>query len=200
VEIAPHSLATVDVYAHNGDLLIPAYAGPGRLPGHCSGEWKRDVIYRHLRARGVKECVMWLGISFEERHRCKPAHRSWVRHEFPLVDHFITREGCLLLAEKAGLPRPPKSACWMCPHRDDAGWRWLREKHPDDWQRAVEFDDGLRAAARETAPRADGRVPLEHPPYLHSSRVSLRMADIDRAGGGQLELFSRDCSSGYCWT
>lgn len=32
VEIAPHTLATVDLYAGNGDLLLPVYTATGKLP------------------------------------------------------------------------------------------------------------------------------------------------------------------------
>src|SRR5574340_559228 len=42
IEIAPHSLAAVDVYSGKGKLLIPAFtAGGGRLPTFCSTEWKQ---------------------------------------------------------------------------------------------------------------------------------------------------------------
>ncbi len=33
VEVAPHSLATVDLYGHNGDLLMPAFTTQSGKPG-----------------------------------------------------------------------------------------------------------------------------------------------------------------------
>jgi 3'-phosphoadenosine 5'-phosphosulfate sulfotransferase (PAPS reductase)/FAD synthetase len=44
VEIAPRSLAKVDLHSHKGDLLIPAFTKTGKLSAFCSGEWKRDVV------------------------------------------------------------------------------------------------------------------------------------------------------------
>ena len=108
VEIAPHTLATVDLYAHNGDLLVPAYTAKGRLPTFCSSEWKRDVVRRFLRQRGVESCDLWLGISWDERDRAKPSGKRWVNHVFPLLDRHMTRAGCLRLVEAAGLPPPPQ--------------------------------------------------------------------------------------------
>jgi hypothetical protein len=191
VQIASHSLATTDLYAHNGDLLIPAFTSDGKLPTFCSGEWKRDVVRRQLRLFGVTECDLWLGISFDERERAKPSTRKWVNHVFPLVDNFISREGCLMLVEKAGLPRPPKSSCWMCPHRKNEQWRDLRDNHPEDWRKAIAVDEQIRAADQ-----AQGNSGV----YLHTSRVPLAMADIEEPTSGQLDLFGVGCSSGYCWT
>ncbi len=187
VQIAPHALATVDLY-RNDDLLIPAFTEEGKLPTFCSNEWKRRVILRWLRQQGVVSCVVWLGISLDERERAKVSSEAWAAHEFPLVDRFISREGCLLLVEKAGLPRPPKSSCWMCPHRGDEQWRLLRDHYPEDWRKAVEVDEATRANDQK------GGV------FLHKSRVPLAMADIDEKADGQLELFTSNCSSGYCWT
>lgn len=191
VEIAPHSLATTDLYAHNGDLLMPAYTRDGKLPTFCAGEWKRDVVRRHLRARGVGACNLWLGISFDERERAKPSGKKWVSHLFPLVDNFVSREGCLLLVEKAGLPRPPKSSCWMCPHRKNEQWRDLRDNYPEDWRKAVALDGAVRGTDE-----AAGKSGV----WMHESRVPLAMAPIDEPAGGQLELFGHGCASGYCWT
>ena len=46
IEIADHSLATIDMYSTagngNNDLLIPAYTGDGaQLRTFCSKEWKK---------------------------------------------------------------------------------------------------------------------------------------------------------------
>lgn len=188
VEIAPHTLARVDLCDPNGTTLIPAYSAEGRKSAFCSGEWKRDVVYRFLRSKGVQRCRQWLGISWEERHRARSSSRKWAALEYPLVDRHITRDGCLRLAEAAGLPPPPKSSCWCCPHRGDKQWRLLRDRYPDDWAAAIALDEQIR--------EADERGGL----WLHKSRVPLAMAPIDEPQDGQMELFPANCSSGYCWT
>jgi len=188
VHVAPHSLAKVDLYAHNGDLLLPAFTATGKLRTYCSDEWKRAVIRRYLRSRGVESCDGWLGISFDERHRCRESDAKWHRNVYPLVERYITREACRLLVERAGLPPAPRSSCWMCPHRTDEEWRFLRDRQPADFARACELDERARAADEQ------GGV------YLHRSRVPLREADIEPKKTAQLELFPATCGSGHCWT
>lgn len=46
LHIAPHNLATVDLYGKNGDLLMPLYTSTGKLSTFCSGEWKARVVDR----------------------------------------------------------------------------------------------------------------------------------------------------------
>ena len=55
VEIAPHSLSMVDMYAHNGDLLLPVFTQTGKLPTFCSNEWKSRVVTRYLSGEGIDE-------------------------------------------------------------------------------------------------------------------------------------------------
>lgn len=184
IEVAAHALATVDLYAKNGDLLIPAYTTSGALPTFCSNEWKRRVVARWLRAHGVRDCDLWLGITIDELERARTSE-GWMRNAYPLL--FLapmTRADCLALIGSVGLPAPAKSACYMCPFRSDAEWRQIRDDAPDEWTRAVELDERIR--------RDDPGV------FLHRSRVPLREARIDAAvESAQLDLF---CGSGMCWT
>src|ERR1043165_6024182 len=66
VEIAPHSLSKVDLYAHNGDLLVPAFTATGKLPTFCSTEWKARVVRRWLREREVTRARVWIGFALDE--------------------------------------------------------------------------------------------------------------------------------------
>jgi hypothetical protein len=189
VEVAPHSLASCDLYSHGGDLLMPAFTlGVGRLRGWCSGEWKRDVVSRYLRLRGVVSCVNWLGISADEARRVSKPRKAWLQLRFPLVELGITREACLAIVAAAGLPRPPRSSCWCCPHRGDAEWRELRDREPEDFARAVELDRRLRVADVEL-----GGAGV----FLHRRRVALELVDL---GGGAGACDASGCDSGECWT
>ena len=38
IEVAPRGLSKVDLYAHNGDILMPVYTATGKLPAFCSNE------------------------------------------------------------------------------------------------------------------------------------------------------------------
>jgi len=184
IEVAPHSLSTVDLYAKNGDLLIPAYdAHEGRLSTFCSGEWKRAVIERWLRSKGVKECDCWIGYSLDELWRAKKDHRSWCRYTFPLIDRMVNRVMCRALIEAAGLPVPHKSRCWGCPHQSDEEWLEVKAD-PEDWAKAVALDKEIR--------ENDERDGL----FLYSGRVPLEMADF----GKGIVAPSRPCETGNCWT
>ncbi len=185
---ASHDLATVDLYAHNGDLLIPAFTGAGKLPTLCSNEWKRRVVRRQLRALGYgpeNPVTEWLGMSLNEIHRMRHSDVQWVASHWPLVfDVPLRRVDCLTAIERYGLPIPRKSACWGCPHLDNAEWREIRDDDPDDWQRAIQLDIAIRQADNQ------GGV------YLHRDRVPLTEAGID-GEATPLPLF--ECSHS-CWT
>lgn len=187
IEIAPHTLAHADLYPRKGGApLVPAYTSEGRLPTFCSGEWKRDVVERWARSKGVKDCECWLGFSLDEKHRATgKAHREWCRPAYPLIDKRITRMGCLALVEAAGLPKPPKSRCWCCPHQNAEEWAEVRAD-PEEWAAAVNLDERIR--------ENDERDGL----FLHSSRVPLALADLS-VPTEDMPLF-RHCQDAGCWT
>lgn len=184
VQIAPHSLATVDLYSGNGDLLLPVFTDSGAVSAFCSVEWKRRVIRRWLRSQGVLECDVWIGFCLDEIGRVKPSDVLWAANVYPLLDLMLTRRDCLSIVERAGLPKPPKSACWMCSHRSNEEWRYLRDEYPDDFQQAIELEKEVRA-------RDAGF-------WLHADRVPLGAADLDRAD----RRAGRDtqCGLGMCFT
>lgn len=198
VEIAPHDLATVDLFSGNGDVLMPMYTDQsgqkGKLASYCSNEWKKRVTSRYLRAQGVKECDNWIGFSLDEIERVKPSGLKWLHQVYPLLDGLLedhvpwglgsrfamSRGDCVALIRDAGLPLPAKSSCWMCPHRGNSQWRDLRDNHPDDFQAAID----LEAELRERDPHV----------FLHKDCVPLEMADLSKDS----ELDS-NCSLGLCW-
>lgn len=183
VEIASHDLATVDLYGHNGDLLIPAYTTGGKLPTFCSKEWKTYVVRRHLGGeKTIGQCVMWLGMSTDEVERLKPADVQWIEHRWPLCfDAPMNRVECRQLVLNYGWPDPPKSACVWCPHLQDAEWRRMKEYAPADFARAVVRDREIRK--HDTV-------------WLHKARRPLDEVDLSK--DEQPSLFG--CDTGYCWT
>lgn len=192
IEVAPHSLATVDLYAKNGQLLIPAFSQKGMNETWCSAEWKAYVAERFYRSVGYgpkRPIKTWIGISLDEMGRAHPGKRRWQKLYWPLLfDVPMRREECRTLVLSEGLPEPPKSSCWMCPYRKNAQWRKLRDEWPEDFERACVLDAELRASA-------DRQV------YLHKSRVPLREADLSEPDALVAPLFGEveHCDSGHCW-
>ena len=188
VEVIPPSYATVGLRSHLGSVLVPAFTdfsgAIGQLPTYCSTEWKVRPIHRRLRELGVTECAVWLGISADEAHRAKASRVKWITHEYPLLDLLLKREACSQLVIDAGLPAPPRSSCWMCPHSGQARWLDLKRRYPDEFAKAVAVDKSLRDDD-------GGSI------YLHRSGRPLDEAVS--AGEAQGDLFN-GCDSGYCWT
>jgi hypothetical protein len=188
VQIAGHDLATVDLYGTRGDMLLPAFTenGRGKLATFCSVEWKQRVIRRYLKAQGITQTTMWMGMSLDEIDRMRVSDVKWIKNHYPLVfDVPLRRHECIKLVEDYGLPTPPKSSCWMCPHRKDSQWRKLRDEYPQDWQTALELDRQITAS---------------HAAYLHESGTPLETADIDTVKPEQPGLFGDECTSGFCFT
>ena len=194
VEVAPHSLATVDLY-RNGDLLIPAFLAPqGAMPGFCSNEWKERVLRRYLRQQGYgpkKPVEKWLGISLDEVGRAKPSCVKWCSNNWPLLyihEPALTRSDCIKIVKEAGLPDPPKSSCWHCPYKRNAQWRNTRDNFPEDWEKAVALDAEIR------------QNPKFSNVYLHDSRLPLDQADLGQSDTPSDPLMGdvAHCDSGYC--
>lgn len=192
VEIAPHSLATTDgLYSKKGTkLLLPVFTATGKLETQCSNEWKARVVQRYLRSKGYgpeRPVRSWIGFSVEEVERAKPSGLGWQETWWPLLfDVPMRRAECVRLVLDAGLPEPPKSSCYMCPHHSNEHWREIRDHYPEDWARAVEIDRSTRERDQR------GGV------YLHRSLLPLEHAPIDEADDEQPSLFA-DCGSGHCF-
>jgi len=170
VEVASHDLAKVDLYSGNGDLLLPVFTATGKLRTYCSNEWKRRVIDRYLRAKEIKGGTRWIGFGFDEKKRWKGMHGvtegKWTTI-CPLVDLLINTATCLKIIESEGLPIPHHSACWMCPHKRNSEWRFIRDNYPEKWQEAILLDEEVR--------ENDDRKSV----FLHHDSVPLREANID---------------------
>lgn len=174
--------STVDLWSTNGDLLLPVFTQGGKFPAYCSGEWKRDVMMRWLRSRGVEQCDNWLGISLDEAGRIRSQRVKWLRNVYPLVEMRIRRQQCLTGLELAGWPEPPRSSCWMCSNQNQSEWDGMTA---DDWARAVELDNQIEIE--------DSGM------FLHYSRVRLRNLE-NRGKSTQMGIFAETaCASGYCF-
>lgn len=88
-----------------------------------------------------------------------------------------TRDGCRRYLTANGWETTPKSACIGCPFHGNRQWRDLRDNHPAEWADAVDFDQQIRSG--NARGNANGK-PLLGEAYLHSSRLPLDQAPIDR--------------------
>lgn len=184
LHIAPHDLATIDIYAHNGDLLLPVYTDTGKLPTYCSTEWKQRVVHRYARkVLDVKgDMINWIGFSLDERKRVKGEDGR----RYPLLDLMLTREDCIRIVLDAGLPLPRKSRCWMCPHQTPDEWLEVYDD-PAQWAEAVALDNEVR--------ENDERGGV----YLHESRKPLELLTREDILSSRPREPSRQCGLGLCY-
>src|SRR5260370_21766571 len=116
------------------------------LPTFCSSEWKMLVVRRYLRSVGVRECVMWMGMSIDEIQRLKHSSVQWIENYWPLCfDVKMTRGECAQLVKDYVLPEPIKSRCKMCPHQSDNEWIEVQNE-PDEWKEAIKIDEQIYAS------------------------------------------------------
>ena len=181
--------------------MIPAFVdtpqGKGLLPRQCTRDYKITVIQRKMRELlGVEQVRskvplirQWMGISFDELDRMKPAMVPWIEHYYPLVEKRITRQDCFNWMEARGYPRPPRSACVFCPYHSDKEWLRLKTEEPEGFAFAVEWEKKYQQVASQDEV-------IRGIPYLHSSLVPLEQVQFN-SNGNQLNLFVNECE-GMC--
>lgn len=179
---------------------IPVWLQSG-APGRrmCTTDFKIAVVDHWIRAQGVSRAVVGMGISLDEYQRARDTdwhteHNGVVfgfakRREYPLLEARMTRHDCLNVIAAAGLPEPPRSACWFCPFTSRSRWIERKRTEPELFARAVALEETLNERrARLGRDRA----------YLHRDLRPLAEAVPD-----QLPLFpddtGSDCDSGYCF-
>lgn len=117
----------------------------------CTSNYKIQPIHKYIRGllgyrgRPVKKKVRCLlGISLDEIVRMKPSQEYWITNEWPLVEARMRRGDCENLLREHGVPVPEKSACYFCPYRNDQSWLDMKNRFPEQFERAVQFDKEIR--------------------------------------------------------
>lgn len=110
--------------------------------------------------RTFAHVVKAIGLDASEQHRLTWARTdpkgkrlsrdAWLdRHYFvywyPLLEWGYDREACKRIIAEAGLPVPPKSACFYCPASKKPEIDWLQEHHPELLERALKIERNAQA-------------------------------------------------------
>lgn len=166
----------------------------------CTVDYKIQLVKKaarkhfggHPGGRPDYDLEMLLGITTDEASRMKPSPIGYIRHVYPLIDMDMHREDTTRYLTEAGLPPPPKSACYQCAFKSDALWMGLKHNDPEAFEKACVFDDKLRS-------RADHKVlsQLEGQVWLHSSARPLREVNFDKPALVQ-GSFEFGCDSYHC--
>ena len=178
---------------------LPSDAGVGgMLWRECTKEYKLQPIRRKIREladeavkRGVSGLVrQWIGISLDEAHRMRPSGVKYITNHYPLVNLRMTRGDCLAWMRHHGYPAPPKSACFFCPYTSDDRWLDIKRNRPEEWTRAIGFDDALRTQrVTKLAAGIKGEI------FVHRSMKPLRDAELGDTE--TIDMFGNECE-GMC--
>lgn len=172
-----------------------ANGAPGRRS--CTADFKIKVVGRWLREHGataLAPATVGIGISLDEIHRAN--RRRCEAHEqieYPLLDLHLRRNDCERIIEDAGLPVPPKSACFFCPFRTVDAWRRQRRDEPELFSAAIRLEETINerraAIGRDSAYLTRYGRPLAEAipaPVVEDE-------DAEETGDG-------GCDSGWCMT
>jgi len=107
----------------------------------CTYRFKLIPIWEYVE----KPCMMYIGISYDEKHRTSKKgyydkKAKGIKPVYPLVEWKITRHDCIRIIKEHGLKIPEKSGCWLCPFQSKKRLLWLRNKHPELFQKIVELE------------------------------------------------------------
>jgi hypothetical protein len=187
-------------------LPIPVRMRNG-APGtrSCTADFKIRVIERELRRRGATKddpALVAIGISVDEFQRAAPGldPKSPLQvRTYPMLyrsvldpysdDLGLRREDCPDIIRGAGLPVPPKSACWFCPFHTLGQWRRMKSEEPETYAKSVELEAMLN--------RRRDSLGKDH---VYLTRFGKPLDEV--CVGTQDSMLDEDegCESGWCMT
>lgn len=185
--------------------LIPAYTlnpdgSKGLLGRDCTKDHKIVPLTAKARKlgniqRGQKTLgvVQWIGISLDEVSRMKPSRIPWSKHRWPLIEMEMSRHDCLNWMVKNGYPKPPRSACIYCPFHSNAEWSRLKRDEPDEFQKAVRFEQDLQKLHASH----EGKGKIKSLPFLHKELKPIDQIDFDEDPRQGFMDFVNECE-GMC--
>ncbi len=147
---------------------------------------KEKLEIRRKNTEQHKSVAKWMGISLDEIQRLKTSLEWWNVIVYPLIEKGFRREDTIKYVKKFGLKAPPRSACYFCPFHSLSYWKYLNDKYPMEFQKAIIFDEKIR-----------NYKGLKQKAYLHRSLKPLK--DIDFNYQTSLIDMIDDCG-GYCGT
>ena len=109
----------------------------------CTRDFKVNPIHRYYREFG-SHVNQYIGIAFDEIHRMRDSREAYITNLYPLIDKRLTRQDCKNLILDAGFSVPEKSGCYFCPFNSTERWRWMLERYPDLFTKAIELEENSK--------------------------------------------------------
>lgn len=129
--------------------MLPSVAY-GRNRRGCSEKSKQRPQHRYARNVWPDSMAAWardervnklIGYDAGEKHRSRIEEDRWYEYHYPLMAWGWTRPDCEAAILRAGLPVPPKSACFFCPFRKKPEVLALERDHPELLARALAIEE-----------------------------------------------------------
>ncbi len=191
----PHSAPTLlqEVLSSPRSIPIPVRMANG-APGNrlCTVKYKIRAVAAWTKRHGATAAcpaTVGLGISLDEWHRQNPSRIAHQRHAYPLLALRLTRQDCVQVIARAGLPVPPKSACWFCPMHGVKDWQRLARETPELFAQAAALERLLQERRTQLGKDAV---------WLSRTRQPLALIGVT-PGPVQAEL-DLTCDSNFCMT
>ena len=130
--------------------LLPYFStNNGLLMRQCTDHFKiRPIdkyIKKHFNPSINRTIEKWFGISMDEIQRMRISQVSWNYNRYPLIEMELHRHQVIDYVMKYhNLPEPPRSSCYFCPFHSDNYWRFLKNRYPEDFEKAIKFDKTIR--------------------------------------------------------
>ena len=166
-----------------------SFGNIGMLMRQCTSDFKTNPIAKFINsklARGEKYRI-WIAISFDERSRMKISTNKRRENYYPLVEHFIRRNESIDYVKKLGIKPPQRSSCFFCPFHSDRYWQWLKDFHPSEFERAVNFEKTVQT--RQNDFNTDkiflhkSCKPLNEVQFTDENQLNMFPELIDECGG-----------------
>ena len=110
---------------------------PSRGSRMCTDRFKTVPIYKYIES----PCWMHIGFAADESGRASINTEKGVENRYLLIEHGITRQGCIDMIKDAGLLVPMKSGCYICPFQGLLQFKQLRKKHPELFCSALQLEE-----------------------------------------------------------
>lgn len=127
------------------DQFLEEFSGylPSARNRWCTVQMKIKPYERYV---GDDLVYSYIGIRADENREGYISNRENIVPRYPFREHGITKEGVMQLLEDAGLGLPDyyewrtRSGCYFCFFQRRYEWLGLRERHPDLFEKARQYE------------------------------------------------------------
>lgn len=139
----------------------------GKMMRNCTLEYKINLVIKFVRINllgyrkgqrtkpeDIKAHEMHIGFSKEEEKRCKENPNKMFVNKFPLCEMNLVRsDNYAYIKDVWGLDTKA-SACCFCPFHTNYFFSFIKENHPHEYEKTVEFDEMLEREKPNTKIRS----------------------------------------------